>query len=105
MAIIECNNEQFQKEVIENKEKVLVDFNANWCGPCRMLKPLLEEIANESNIKVISINIDEEEELSRTYKVFSIPCLILFENGKEMKRSIGFIPKEEIESMIGEQNV
>ncbi len=105
MEIIEVNQDNFEEEVLNTEGKVLVDFNANWCGPCRMLKPLLEEIANESNIKVISINIDEEEELSRTYKVFSIPCLILFENGKEMKRSIGFIPKEEIESMIGEQNV
>ena len=102
MAVIEVNKENFEKEVLKNSKKVLVDFNANWCGPCRMLKPIIEEISNNDNIKVVSINIDDEDELSEKYEVLSIPCLVLFDKGKEINRSVGLIPKEEIESMFGE---
>ena len=102
MAVIEVNKENFEKEVLKSSKKVLVDFNANWCGPCRMLKPIIEEISNNDNIKVVSINIDDEDELSEKYEVLSIPCLVLFYKGKEINRSVGLIPKEEIESMIGE---
>lgn len=102
MAVIEVNKENFEKEVLKSSKKVLVDFNANWCGPCRMLKPIIEEISNNDNIKVVSINIDDEDELSEKYEVLSIPCLVLFDKGKEINRSVGLIPKEEIESMIGE---
>ena len=103
MKVVEVNKDNFEKEVLNCKKRVLVDFNASWCGPCRMLKPIIEEIAdNNDDIKIVSINIDDEEELSEQYNVFSIPCLVLFDKGKEIKRSVGFIPKDDIESFIGD---
>ena len=103
MKIVEVNNNNFEKEVLNSKETVLVDFNADWCGPCRMLKPSLEELANEKdNVKIVSINIDDEYELAEQYGVQSIPCLVLFKNGKEEKRNVGLISKDEIISLIGE---
>ena len=99
--MIEINETNFKEEVL-NGEKVLVDFNANWCGPCRMLKPILEELNNESNIKIVGVNIDDNENLANEYSVSSIPCLILFDNGKEIKRSIGLISKDELKKFIGE---
>lgn len=103
MEIIEINSINFEDEVINNKKRVLVDFNAGWCGPCRMLRPVLEDIAsNRNDIDICSINVDDEEVLAQKYGVMSIPCLILFENGNEISRSVGFKPKEEIERFIGE---
>ena len=78
-------------------EKVLVDFYADWCGPCQRLAPILEDI---EGIDIIKINVDEFDELSRQYGVMSIPTLILFNKGEEVKKSIGFKTKEEIEDMI-----
>lgn len=102
MALVEINKNNFDKEVLESEGQVLADFNASWCGPCKMLKPILEEISNDNdNIKVVSINIDEEDELAEKYEVSSIPCLVLFDKGKEIKRNIGLISKDEIENMIG----
>jgi thioredoxin 1 len=103
MKVIEVNKDNFEEEVLKSDKKVLIDFNASWCGPCRMLKPVIDEIAEANdNIKVVSINIDDEEELADNYEVSSIPCLVLLENGKEVKRNVGFMPKENIESFIGE---
>jgi len=103
LGIVEVNNNNFEENVLKEKGKVLVDFNADWCGPCRMLGPTLEEIANERiDAKIVSVNIDENNELSDQYGILSIPCLVLFENGKEIKRCIGLKPKDEIESFIGE---
>ena len=102
MSVIEIKKDDF-KEVLEYQGKALVDFNATWCGPCRMLKPIIEEIANErDDIKVFAVDVDENEKTSREYNVYSIPCLVLIENGKEIGRSLGFRPKEEINKMIGE---
>lgn len=101
MEIIEVNKDNFEEQVIKS-DLVLVDFNASWCGPCRMLKPMLEELASlRSDVKIVSINIDEEEELALKYGVSSIPCLVLFKDGKEVSRSVGLKPREEIESMLG----
>ena len=100
MEIIGVNKDNFE-EIVKNGI-VLADFNADWCGPCRMLRPMLEEIASlRSDAKIVSINIDREEELAEEYGVSSIPCLVLFKDGKEVSRSIGLKPKEEIESMLG----
>lgn len=99
--IKEINKDNFNDIVLNSKGKILVDFNANWCGPCRILKPILEEIADKYNI--VSVNIDDEDELADTYSVSSIPCLVLFENGKEVKRNIGLISKEELESFLGDK--
>ena len=103
MKVIEGNQTNFEEEVLKSDQKVLVDFNAEWCGPCKMLKPIVEEIAEaRDDIKVVSVNIDDEDVLAETYGVFSIPCLVVFENGKEVKRNVGFMPKEAVEELIGE---
>ena len=99
--IKEIEEKEFNDIVLNNPNKVLVDFYANWCGPCRMLRPILEELANEhTEIKIVSINVDETEDLALKYGIISIPCLILFQNGKEIKRSVGLKSKSEIEGMI-----
>ena len=95
MEIIHLTNENF-KDLI--KEKILVDFYANWCGPCKMISPELERV--ESSIKVVKVDVDEFENIAKEYGVMSIPTLILFDEGKELKRNIGFIDKERIEKFI-----
>lgn len=103
MSLIKVNNDNFEAEVLKETKKVLIDFNADWCGPCRMLGPIIEELSEEKeNIKFVSINIDENDELAMNYQVSSIPCLVLMENGKEIDRRVGLLPKEELESFIGE---
>lgn len=101
MAVIEVNSENFEKEVINSSVPVLADFNAQWCGPCKMLKPILDEIAAErSDCKVVSIDVDEEMELAMQFGVSSIPCIVAFKDGKEAGRSVGLIPKEKIEELL-----
>ena len=95
MEIIHLKNENF-KELI--KEKTLVDFYANWCGPCKMIAPELEKV--ESSVKVVKVDVDEFEDIAREYGVMSIPTLVLFNNGKEVKRTIGFIDKDRIQKFI-----
>ena len=103
MAVIEVTKENFEDEVMKCDKKVLVDFNADWCGPCKMLGPIVEDFSNHhDDVKVVSINIDDEEELAEEYNVFSIPCLVLLEQGKEVKRSVGFLPKDKLERFIGD---
>ena len=80
---------------------VVVDFFATWCGPCKMLGPVFEELSTEINdIKFIKVDIDEHEDLCRKYKVMSVPTLIVFDKGKEVKRNIGFIPKDKLKEFI-----
>ena len=98
--INKVNQDSFEEVLKE--EKVLIDFNADWCGPCRMLGPILEEVAKETKTKIVAVNVDDNPDLATTYNVFSIPCLVVLEKGKEVKRSTGLIPKEEIKELIGE---
>ena len=92
--IKEIKESEFESVVLKEKGKVLVDFYANWCGPCKMLRPVLESIASErSDKKIVSIDVDEAEDLAREYGIISIPCVILFEDGKEVNRSIGLKSK------------
>ncbi len=91
----------FEEEVIRSDKPVLVDFWATWCGPCRMLAPVIEEISEERNdIKVCKIDVDEEPELAAEYGIQSIPTLIVFKDGKLVKKSIGVRPKDDIIAML-----
>ena len=92
----------FESEVLKSSVPVLVDFWADWCGPCKMLAPTLAKIAeeNEGKIKIGKVNVDREEELSREFGIVSIPTVILFKNGKAEKTSIGLVPKQTIEEMF-----
>ncbi len=98
MEIIKLNKENFEKEVLQSEKTVLVDFYADWCGPCKMLSPILEEIASElgEKVKVGKLNVDESNDLAFEYEVMSIPTLILFENGKVVDRLTGLRSKDEI---------
>ncbi len=97
MEIIHLEKDNFS-DLIAKEEKVLVDFFATWCGPCKMLGPVLEEA--ESEIKVIKVDTDQFEDLSREYGVMSIPTLVLLENGKEVKRNVGFLNKGALEEFL-----
>lgn len=96
MEIIHLEEQNFKKLIQE--PTILVDFYANWCGPCKMLSPILEKVS--SDIKVIKVDVDKFEKLSREYGVMSIPTVILFENGEEVKRNIGFMSQEQVEKFI-----
>ena len=99
--IKEIKENEFNELVLKSKEKVLVDFYATWCGPCRMLRPILDEIASErTGVKIMSIDVDEASDLARKYGIISIPCVIVFQDGKEISRSVGLKSKSDIESMI-----
>ena len=87
------------KELI-NEERVLVDFFAEWCGPCRMLSPIIDEVATEQNIKVIKVNVDNHEDIAKKYGIMSIPTIILFKNGEETNKNIGLLSKEDLLEFI-----
>ena len=102
MAVINLNKENFEKEVLQSRMPVLIDFWATWCGPCRMMAPVLEEIAQsmETSIKVAKVNIDENPELAEKYGVMSIPTFVVVKNGQETGRTVGVQSKEEIVKLI-----
>ena len=101
MSAIKLTANNFSDEVLLSGEPVLVDFWAEWCGPCRMLSPVVEEIAESAQgFKVGKVNVDEEFELAERYGISSIPCLIVFNGGKETKRSVGVIPKDAVLDLV-----
>lgn len=101
MAEITITKENFQKEVLESDKTVLVDFWADWCGPCKMMAPVLEEYANEHpEIKVGKCNVDEQAELAEQFNVMSIPFFGLFKNGKLVKANAGYMPKITLEGFV-----
>ena len=101
MAVIVINKDNFQTEVIESEKPVLLDFWASWCGPCRMLSPIVDEIAEEHpEIKVGKVNVDDEQELAAQFNVMSIPSLFVMKNGKVSNQSVGVIPKNQILALL-----
>lgn len=101
MAVVHVTNETFEKEVMQAEGKVLVDFWASCCGPCRMLGPVIDQLGNElTDVKVCKIDVDANQELAGKYKVETIPTLVVLEGGKEIKRSVGVQPKPAILAML-----
>ena len=99
---IKFNSENFEEEVLKSEKTVLVDFYADWCGPCNAMAPVIEELATEldGKAKVGKINVDDNPDIAVEYNVMSIPTLIIFKNGKEEKRLVGLRDKEELLSLI-----
>ncbi len=101
MSVITITKENFDQQVLQNPKPVLLDFWASWCGPCRMLSPVVDEIAQENDaIAVGKINVDEQPELATQFGVMSIPTLMVFKDGKSVNTSVGVVPKAKILSML-----
>src|SRR6476661_4942382 len=99
--ITEVSDTTFQAEVIESEQPVLVDFWAPWCGPCRVVAPVLEEIAGErEDLKIVKLNVDENQQTASTFQVLSIPTLILFKGGQPVHKVIGAYPKRKLEAEL-----
>lgn len=101
MTPINVTNETFREEVLLCEKPVLVDFWASWCGPCRMVGPILDQIADErEDIKVVKINVDEEAELAKQFQIMSIPTLLIVKDGEVIQRASGAMPKAQINALI-----
>ena len=101
MSVISVTSETFDQEVLQSSKPVLVDFWASWCGPCRMLSPLVDQVAQERpDIKVCKINIDQEQQLAVQFGLMSIPTLMVFKNGVATGTSVGVVPKAKILEML-----
>ena len=101
MSAININKNNFSEEVVNSEQKVLLDFWAPWCGPCRMVAPILDEIAKErADIKVGKVNVDEQPELASQFGVMSIPTLVVMQSGKIVNQAVGVRPKDQILAML-----
>ena len=101
MSALKITSENFNKEIIQSNKPVLLDFWASWCGPCKMVSPIVDQIADENpDIKVCKVNVDEQSELASSFGVMSIPTLVAFKDGKEITRTIGAVPKGSILKMF-----
>lgn len=102
MAVITITKENFETEVLKSAQPVLLDFWAAWCGPCRMLSPIVDEVAEErTDVKVGKVNVDEQPDLAAEFGVMSIPTLLLFENGKLVRQAVGARPKSGVLELLG----
>lgn len=102
MSVVNLNEKNFEEEVLKSDKTILIDFWASWCGPCKMMSPVVDEIAEEMNgtVKVCKTNIDEEQNLAVKYNVMSIPTFVVIKAGKEIGRTIGVQDKEEIKKLL-----
>ena len=101
MSVVTITKDNFEKEVLKSEHPVLLDFWAAWCGPCRMVSPILDEIARENtNVKIGKINVDEQTELASAFRIMSIPTMAIVKNGKVTQTSVGVRPKSEIMKML-----
>ena len=101
MSVTTLTEKNFEQEVLKSDKPALIDFWASWCGPCRMLSPLVDELADEhSEFKFCKVNVDEEEALAKNFGIMSIPTLIVFKNGEQKAKSVGAIPKDAILELI-----
>ena len=105
MAVITITKENFEAEVLKSAQPVLLDFWAAWCGPCRMLSPIVDEVAEErTDVKVGKVNVDEQPDLAAEFGVMSIPTLLLFENGKLVRQAVGARPKSGVLELLGSES-
>ena len=101
MSVLKLTKDNFEQEVLQSEKPVLIDFWASWCGPCRMLSPVVDEIAGETDsAKVCKVNVDEQPELARAFQVMSIPMLVIMKDGKVVSQTVGIKPKASILSML-----
>lgn len=101
MAVLHVTKDSFEKEVLKSDIPVLVDFWATWCGPCRALGPILDEVSEEvSSVKIVKVNVDEESDLAGDFRIMSIPTMILFKDGKSVEKSVGLLQKSEVLDLI-----
>ncbi len=101
MSVVKITSDNFEEEVLKSNKTTIIDFYADWCMPCKMMSPVIDEIAEENdNIKVGKLNVDEAEDLAAKYNVMSIPTIIIFKNGKEEKRFVGVTSKENILNVL-----
>ena len=102
MAVVTITKENFEQEVLQSAKPVLLDFWASWCGPCRMLSPVVDEVAEErTDVKVGKVNVDEQPELAGQFGVMSIPTLLVFEQGKLVRQAVGARPKGSVLDLLG----
>lgn len=101
MSIINLTKDSYHNEVMETEKVVVIDFWATWCGPCKMMAPVVEEVAKDyTDVKVCKVNVDEEPELSNAFKIVSIPTIVVIKNGEIIASVVGYRPKEDIEKII-----